>query len=142
LTEQVSTLTASETALKDKVGTLELSRNGQEPAAMLVKLASENAQTKLAGLVTAGKITPACKTDLETAFIGESGATIALSLKTGGDTAVMDKVIAALGKNDPVKLTEQSKAQDVVALSHNKDKKDNPLIADAKDKRKKAGLDN
>ena len=81
----------------------------------------EAAESKLDGLVTAGKITPATKDKLAASLIGVKGTRNAFALsrtKSKTDVSIVNTVIDALGENDPVKLGEQSGHQ-VVAMSRN-----------------------
>ncbi len=136
LSTKVKTLEASETTLKDKVGTLELSNASETPNPILVKLSAKNAGLELGQLVTKGRITPKVCERLKEGFIGAENASMALMLSSGG-TVVMDMVIAALAENDPVVLGESSGSQDL-ELGDKSKPKANRLVADAQARNDKA----
>lgn len=81
---------------------------------------AEAREAELDGLVTAGKITPAVRTKIAAALIGEPGKRRALGLSTkvakhlGFTTPLAKQVIAALKENDPavlMKLREKTGPQ-------------------------------
>ncbi len=115
---------SEETKKKDK-GDTKLSR---EVDPVTVKLLADNRKLKLDALVLGAKITPAVRDDLKAVWTDKEA--IAAELSRSSDDDVFDRVIAAIAKNDPIKLKEQSGPQANVELARSMDSdKPNPLVA-------------
>ena len=124
---------------RDELLKKEPTGNEEKPATpdpMLLSLAADNRNMKLAALVSAGRITPSVSEKLQDLFIGEDNKALVLSLQTGTH-GNFDKLILALSENDPVQLNEQTGPQ-LFRLrdSLKDDKQENLLIADAENRSK------
>jgi hypothetical protein len=115
------------TELSAKVATLEKAQasrdDGEDEAPTLAPEMEdalvESTETKLSILVDQGRITPAVKDELHAALIGDQGSRQVLCLSRSAsktEVSIAHAVCAALAKNDPVELGEQTGHQ-VVKLS-------------------------
>jgi hypothetical protein len=114
-----------------------------KPNPMILKLSAENRKTKLAALVAGSHVTKAVADKLEGIYIGDKNASLELALSRGGDSLDpdgFDQVVAALSDNDPVVLGEQTGQQSVELSNDPAKRAENPLVKDAKQRRKGAGL--
>lgn len=120
-------LSTAQNELKEATETLALS--GKEPEKMsgaLLTLSHDNRKMKLDALETAGRLTPAARKILDTAFVDT------LALSHGVDS--FNLVVDCLTENNPVDLVEKTNAQ-TLELSH-KTNTDSGLVADAKERAK------
>jgi hypothetical protein len=135
---------ANKLALAEKTAALELSNKTLKMSnesgkvdPMVLGLVAENREIKLAGLVTAGKITPAVKKILEKAYIEKPA--LELSLAKGVDN--FDIVIQALKQNEPVRLGEETGPQTLdLSNPNNGEVKTNAIAEDVKRRRVDAGM--
>lgn len=130
LEEVKKTLEEGKTTLEAENKTLRLSNEPKEPEPILLKLATENVDNKLSGLVAAGRITPAVRDKLRMLFIGADSGALKLSL-TRGQTDICDGVVIALGENDPVLLAEQTGQQDLQLSDPAQKVSESPVVKDA-----------
>lgn len=114
---------------------LKLSGEVKTPDPVLVKLACENRDMKLSALVSAGKVTPKVKLELQKLFSDHE--TLSLSLGRGIDDH-FDALVEILTVNDPVSLKEKSGAQDLSLSGATRSEKQTSLVADAQARAKKA----
>lgn len=78
-----------------------------------LELVGTTMATQLSMLVEKGNITPDVAKELSTILIGEQGQRNAYTLSLGKDSvpSIASQVLKILGKNDPVKIGEMTKAQ-------------------------------
>lgn len=108
-TSEVEAAKAKETAAALSLARTELAKH--TPAkydAMTLELSRENRTNKIDALVNAGKITPAVADALKVTWCPADDAALSLSL---GQNGTFKDTLAALDKNDPKVLGEQTKAQ-------------------------------
>ena len=137
VTDEMSAMAAlkawSETKKAEVVAaSLESHEDDEPPNPMLLKLCRENRDLKLSQLVKDARITPAVRDRLAGTWAPKDVKALALSMDESSDKR-FDEMVMALGENDPVKLGEQTRAQNVIALSN--DKADAPRLDPDLDKR-------
>lgn len=120
---------------KKEEGT-ELSRK-KEVDPDFVELMVDNRKMKFDSLVKGEHITPACRDALQAEFGTSERITLALS--SGVDSKQFDRIMAALAKNDPVVLREQTGPQSTAELSRTGGSTGEPkVVLDAKRRAKEA----
>lgn len=115
--EKITAATKEIAALKVKIAELDKDPDGEPKVDQdAVELLAEGIQSKAASLVTQAKLTPAASADLIDALIGAQGSRNVRALSrvySGGQEPLAKRVLAALEKNDPAVLGEQTKSQAV-----------------------------
>jgi len=106
------------------------------PKMVLSQIASGR-KARLDSLVLSGNITPAVRDKFAERYCGSEG--LKLSMETDTDDG-FDSLVEALASNDPVKLGEQTKAQNATALSHGRTGNTDGPRANAERRAEKAKL--
>ena len=128
-TDEVKTLKDQLADLQTKAGKGKMPEVDED----VLEDTAEAREAELDQLVTAGKITPAVRTKIAAALIGETGKRISLSLSTrvakhlGFATPLAKQIIAALKENDPaalMKLREKTGPQRLSLVRDDDDKDD------------------
>lgn len=111
--------------------------NNSPPAAVpvitasMVNLLRDNRSMKLEAMVKAGNITPAVRDELQKSFCNDNSLSLSLSNTDAKAVDAFDATLAALAKNDPVKLREQTGPQATVMALSDLDPATNPLVKNA-----------
>ncbi len=122
--EQATTITSLQASLAEKSKTVEV-----DPDAM--EMAVESVHTRFDALISAGKLTPAARTDLELALCGTDKARPAMCLSRKAATAagltapIADAVLKALDKNCPKLLGEKALSQGLTLARQTPDRSSN-----------------
>ena len=116
--EKLSGLGTEIVGLKGEIEKLKANTAGKEDkkASLDPNLAEQMGSTadqQLDLLVEAGKITPAVKSKLSLALVGETGSrnSLALSIGAAGESSMLTKVVEALRENNIIELNEKTGVQ-------------------------------
>lgn len=114
--KKITDLSAEVESLKAQVKAASSKSDEKKVDPDLLDERAETGEEKIDGLVTKGKILPAVAASLKAALVGGAGSRNAFCLSrtvSGTPESILSQVVKALDQNDPVKLGEQTKSQEL-----------------------------